>query len=92
MISAPWRIRLGRIAEQDIRQIFLWTHDRFGVEQARRYRGLILGVIRALTDGPDVLGSREVPEVLPGAKILHIARGGQRGRHLLLYKVESENW
>jgi len=79
MTSPRWRLRLGALAERDIVQIFLWTRERFGVAQARRYRGLILAAVRALAEGPDRLGTRSLPDIHPDLKVLHMARAGQRG-------------
>jgi toxin ParE1/3/4 len=85
--SPRWRPRLGRAAERDLVEILKWTRDRFGPEQAWRYREIILWAVRALADGPEILGSRDAPGVHGRAKILHAARGGRKARHFLLYKV-----
>ncbi len=89
MTSRQWHLRLGRIAERDLIDIFNWTRDHFGIEQARRYRTIIFAAMKELGDGPDGPGARHVPEVHPDARILHIARHGRRARHFLLYKSDG---
>jgi len=91
VISPRWRPRLGWAAERDLVDIVQWTRDRFGAEQARRYRAILLAAIRALGDGPDILGARDISDIHPGAKILHAARGGRKARHFLLYKTSGRD-
>jgi toxin ParE1/3/4 len=86
-----WRPRLGRRAERDFVEILQWTRERFGPEQARRYRAILLAAIRALEGGPDIPGARHAGEILPGVKIVHAARGGRKARHFLLYRVAGRD-
>ncbi len=91
-MKAPrWRPRLGREAERDFVQILQWTRDNFGPAQARRYSATLSAAIRALSDGPDVPGSRDASAVHHGARILHAARGKRRARHFLLYKFAEDH-
>ena len=48
-----------RAAEVDLIEIWVWTFDHWGVEQADRYLGLIDVAIRALADDPTRGRSRE---------------------------------
>ncbi|MGO4842826.1 type II toxin-antitoxin system RelE/ParE family toxin, partial [Rhizobiaceae sp. 2RAB30] len=74
-----WRVRLSAAAERDVVGIVLWTAERFGVEQARRYRATILAALRELDDGPDARGTRDRAELGLNVRSLHVARGGRRG-------------
>ncbi|MGH7065743.1 MAG: type II toxin-antitoxin system RelE/ParE family toxin [Stellaceae bacterium] len=49
-----------------------------------------LSILEWTSDGPDLPGARRRIDIAPGVWSLHIARGGRRGRHLLLYRVAGE--
>ena len=85
-----WRVRLAASAEADYRIILRWTAEHFGTQQARIYARTLEGAIEELTEGPDVPGSRERPDIGPGIRVLHVARRGRRGRHFLLYRISSK--
>lgn len=91
MPGPRWKVRLAAAAEADVRAIFLWTVEHFGVEQARRYRATIFAAFRDLDDGPEAAGVRDRAEVGRGLKSLHVARHGRRGRHLILFTAGAEN-
>ena len=82
-----WRLRLAAAAEDDIRNTLHWTSERFGEAQARVYAETLTRAIEALTTGPEVPGSRRRDEIAQGLMTLHVARGGRKGRHLVLYRV-----
>lgn len=86
-----WKVRLTAAAEADVRAIFLWTVEHFGVEQARRYRQTIFAALRDLGDGPEGAGVRDRVELGRGLKSLHVARHGRRGRHLILFAAGAED-
>jgi toxin ParE1/3/4 len=46
--------------------------------------------IHALAGGPDVHGTVQRDEIGPGRRTLHVARGGRRGRHVLVYHAVGE--
>ena len=83
----PWRVRLAATAENDIRNILQWTHERFGDAQAQLYGETLTRAIQALTAGPHVMGSRRRDEIGEGLFTLHVARGRRKGRHLVLFRV-----
>lgn len=85
MARQRWRVRLAAAAEQDVLDIVLWTADYFGVEQARRYRAMILAALRDLGDGPDATGTRDRVELDRKLRSLHVARRSRRGRHVILF-------
>ena len=85
-----WRVRISAAAESDIRNILEWTHERFGRAQARIYSETLTHGIQTLTEGPHVVGSRRRDEIAEGLITLHVARGGRKGRHQVLYRV-AEN-
>lgn len=84
---ASWHLRLSAEAEHDFIAVFRWTAQRFGILQARRYRGLILSAIEELQAGPDLPGSKARDEILPGVRTLHVARRGRPARHFLIYRA-----
>lgn len=85
-----WRIRLARRADQDIKDILAWTQQQFGPAQTAAYTETLTLALRALIDGPDVLGAKPRDDILPGIRALHVARQGRKGRHLILFRA-SEN-
>jgi toxin ParE1/3/4 len=87
MTERPWGVRLGAVAEVDFANIIRWTTQRFGSRQARIYREMLLQTIAELKQGLGVAGSKARDEITPGARTLHMARHGRRGRHFLLYRV-----
>ena len=82
-----WRIHLTKAASDDFRQILLWTSQRFGVAQARSYEQLIKRAIGSLKAGPNVPGARKRDEIANGLFSLHVAHGGQKGRHFVIFKT-----
>jgi toxin ParE1/3/4 len=91
MPRSRWTVRLTAAAEADMRDIFAWTAENFGIEQARRYRSTILAALRDISDGPGVMGTRERPDIRPKLRSLHIARRGRRGRHVILFTTSEDN-
>ena len=86
-----WRIRLTMTAETDFQSILRWTSEHFGVRQANTYADTLTEAIEALAEeGPDLAGSRKRDDIGKGLRVLHVARGGRKGRHFLLYRVQSQ--
>lgn len=84
-----WRVRLAAAAEADVRDIVLWTARRFGEAQARAYADTPSRAIRVLAEGPAVPGARRREDIANGIMALHVARGGRKGRHVVLYRVAA---
>lgn len=84
-----WQVRLATAAEHDTRAILRWTAARFGVRQARTYARTLSLATEALTEGPDVAGSRRRDDIGPGLRTLHVARQERKGSHFLLYRIAS---
>lgn len=85
-----WRLRLAAVAETDFRNILHWTREYFGDRQARVYADTLTEAIEALAEDPSVAGSRERNDIAKGLMALHVARGGRRGRHFVLYRADSQ--
>jgi toxin ParE1/3/4 len=85
-----WPVRLGRQAEEDYREILHWTATTFGETQAVTYAETMTQAIEALRDGPDIPGARSRDEIQPGIRVLHVARQGRKGRHLVVFRVGAE--
>ena len=85
-----WRIRLTMTAEADFRNILSWTSERFGERQAHVYADTLTEAIEALAEGPDLTGARERNDIGKGLRVLHVARGGRKGRHFVLYRANSQ--
>lgn len=85
-----WRIHLTETAEKDFRNILRWTSEHFGERQAHVYADTLTAAIEALSDGPHLVGSRESSGIGEGVRVLHVARGGRKGRHVVLYRARSQ--
>lgn len=90
-MSEVWRVRLGRQAESDFREILQWTRRSFGEIQAREYAETITLAIAALGAGPDVVGARVRDELGHGVCTLHVARLGRRGRHFVVFRPHGDH-
>ena len=86
-MSKVWKIRLGRQAELDYVEILSWTTKHFSKVQAQTYSETITQAIQALTDGPEILGSKRRDEIELGIRTLHVARLGRKGRHIVVFRV-----
>ena len=82
-----WRVHLTAAAERDFRNILRWTSKHFGTVQASAYADTLTRAIEALTAGPRIVGARNRCEIAEGLMTLHVARGGRKGRHLVLYRI-----
>ena len=86
-----WRVRLTTSAETDFQDILRWTSEQFGETQANTYADTLSEAIKALTAGPDIAGAKERDDITEGLMALHVARGGRKGRHFVLYRVGDES-
>src|SRR4051812_38088825 len=91
MAERTWRVGLGAAAEVDFANILRWTTENFGARQSRVYRDTLVQAIIELAGGPDVVGSRVRDEIMAGLRTLHVARGGRRGSHFLMYRVAPKS-
>jgi|TARA_Y100000031_G_C8152375_1_gene352984 toxin ParE1/3/4 len=87
--GAKWQVRLSAAAETDFQNIVRWTSEHFGEGQAHAYADTLSLAIEALTDGPRIIGAKERDEIAKGIFTLHVARGGRKGRHFVMYRVEA---
>lgn len=82
-------MRLTASAEADFQQIISWTLQEFGDRQAAIYADTLSTAILALVAGPATVGARERQDIGKGLFTLHVARGGRKGRHFVLFRVAS---
>jgi toxin ParE1/3/4 len=89
--GSGWKVRVGGPAKADFDEIIRWTLRRFGPAQATIYADTLSGALAASVAGPRVAGARRRGDI--GAEIftLHVARNKWRGRHLIVFRVESED-
>lgn len=72
-------------AKRDIADVLRYTRERWGDDQAVKYRELIRRALQAIGTDPEC-GTRRFT-TLPGVLAYHIARPGQKARHLFFYRV-----
>lgn len=87
MTRHRWTVRLSDTADADYDDILRWTARRFGAGQAASYAELLAATLARLERGPSILGARHRDEIGAGLRTLHV---GQRGRHVILFRVGSE--
>ena len=85
-MSTAWTVRLTYQADQDIAEILRWTQENFSREQADIYAETLTLALEALVDGPDITGTTQRDDILPGIRLLHVARQGRRGRHFVAFR------
>ena len=85
-MSAVWAVRLAEKAEHDLLDALVWTTDQFGALQADDYLETLTLALEALTDGPNIVGSKVRDDIGLGIRTLHVARLGRKGRHLVVFR------
>jgi len=86
----PWEVKLTAQANQDVANILAWTEDRFGIKQADIYNETLLLAFEALSEaGPDVPDVRIRTDIGVGIHVLHVARQRRKGRHFIVFSVNS---
>lgn len=83
------RIVLGKLAEDDLASIAIWSAENFGAKQAEAYVDAILDTVDELSAG-EPTRSKARDEIAPGIRTLHMTKPGRRGRHLLVYTVSDD--
>lgn len=77
------RYTLGRKAEQDIIDIFLYGAAEFGIQQAERYHDLMDKTFRFLAQNPEA--ARERVEIMPPVRIHPFES------HVVIYTVDAND-
>jgi toxin ParE1/3/4 len=85
-----WVVRLTAAAEADYQNIIAWTLEQFGDLQARVYADTLSTALAELAAGPAIVGAKERSEIGKGLFTLHVARGGRKGRHFVLFRIEPD--
>lgn len=85
-----WTVRITESAERDYQDILAWTRREFGDLQSRSYADTLAAAIVALTAGPTTVGARHRRDIGTGLFTLHVARGGRKGRHFVLFRVRPD--
>ena len=86
-MSPVWAVRLAEKAEQDLLDALVWTTDQFGALQADDYLETLTLALEALTDGPNIVGSKVRNDIGLGIRTLHVARLGRKGRYLVVFRM-----
>lgn len=89
-MTGAWKVQHTARAQRDHADIIRWTAERFGPEQARVYQATIRLAFAALRTGPDALGVHQRDDIAPGIFALHVAHNGRKGRHCIVFRVNSD--
>jgi len=84
------RLIVSAAARRDIANALHHSHGRWGPDQRRRYQALIVRALDDLRHEPMHPASRARDEIRSGVRTLHIARSGQAGRHLQVYRLDAD--
>jgi toxin ParE1/3/4 len=94
------RIVLAPAAQSDIREVLIWSQDRFGERAAARYRDLLKQAIRDIAADSERPGSQDRRELAPGVRTYHLFFSRDRAstelgtvkkpRHFLVYRRRGE--
>jgi len=85
-----WEVKLTAQANQDVTDILAWTEDNFGVKQANIYSETLSLAFEALSEtGLDVPDVKERTDIGVGIHVLHVARQRRKGRHFIVFTVNS---
>ncbi|MFM9863889.1 MAG: type II toxin-antitoxin system RelE/ParE family toxin [Micropepsaceae bacterium] len=87
--AAGWSVRLSDLAERDVRDIAVWTHNTFGTVQAERYSDALSLTLERLLGGPHVAGVRERLEISKGLFSLRVRVKRRQGRHSIFFRVDQ---
>ena len=88
-MSTVWAVRLAEKAEHDLLDALVWTTDQFGALQADDYLETLTLALEALTDGPNIVGSKVRDDIGLGIRTLHVARLGRKGRHFVVFRISD---
>lgn len=83
------RLIISASARRDIANALHHSARRWGPVQRQRYQALIGSALQDLQQNPVHPGSRARDEIRPGLRTFHIARPGQSGRHLVVYRLDA---
>lgn len=83
------RVRTLLAADADIEHALLYTLRTYGVRKYDDYGALIQEALERLAADPEAGRNRQ--DIDPGAWTLHIAKPGRAARHLLMYRIVSDD-
>ena len=98
MSHSKFQVRLSSKAQQDIRDMLLWSFDRFGADAAQRYNRLLQRAVADVAANPACAGSRSRQELGIGIRSYHLRLSRKNmtpplvgtPRHFILYDVQGE--
>ncbi len=73
---------LRRLAQQDLKEIWHYSLEQWGLEQAERYLDALFSCFDDLADNPQMGRPRD--DILPGI------RSFPQGRHLIFYDINDQ--
>jgi toxin ParE1/3/4 len=82
-------VRVTCLARQDMAAILAWTRKHFGTRQQAVYARTLALAVRALADEPELADARSGEYIAPGIRLLHVARGRRKGRHIVVFRVDE---
>ena len=86
-----WSIRLSDAAEQDFRDIYLWTDAMFGRAQAEKYATALSNTIDALQAGPKLAGIKSRNDVARGVWSLSVRIRRRRASHQIFFRIAERD-
>jgi toxin ParE1/3/4 len=85
-----YTVQFSASAQADIANILAWSRKRFGPTQVLEYARTLASAAKSLNRGAGTAGAKFRPEIAPHLWTLHVARGGRRGRHFIVFRLDEE--
>ena len=85
-----WTVRLATAAERDFQGILKWTGEQFGQISGSRLRRRDYRSIGSVGLGTGSRPRGTAQRNPAGPVLSHITRGGRKGRHLILFRVDRQ--
>lgn len=82
-------VRVAHLARRDMERILAWTRQNFDARQRATYTRTLALALRALADDDTLAGTRKRDDILPGIRVLHVARHGRKGRHIIVFRIDT---
>lgn len=74
---------LSQRAKEDLLDIFLYTLEFWGEDQAPAYQKLVTTAMQRIAENPFTAGSKALDEIMQGCRTFRC------GKHFLIYRVQS---
>lgn len=79
------QIRFTKTADRDLSSIHLFTYEKWGSEQARKYAALLEDALIKIAEEPERVGTRDQSSLRPRCRSIHVQR------HFIFYRIAADD-